>query len=61
MQIPCVVLLNTGRILIFSLITGQLLRNVTDPIYLISADNSKLLFKYICNKDDGILIGSTKK
>lgn len=60
MNVPGVLLINAGRVLVFSMITGQLVRIVVDPNNP-TKGFSDIVFAYFCPSPKGLAYAANNK
>lgn len=60
MPLPGVLIVNAGRVLVFSMITGQLVRIIVDPTRPL-AGFSEIVFAQVCPNPNGLAYASNNK
>lgn len=58
-EVPGIVITNGGRAMVFSMITGQLIRIIVDPLN--SGANSKIEIRNVTSNPSGLVYASNKK
>jgi hypothetical protein len=61
MELPGILIINAGRVLVFSMITGQLIRIIVDPTQVADPNFADLVFSHICPYPLGLAFAANNR